>query len=54
MLTVHQIFKVNQVKSSQVNFRLMAEYNISVPRLTKLHSRFTNNEVIECQMQKLK
>ena len=29
----------------QVNFRLMAEYNISVSRLTKLHSRFTSNWV---------
>jgi len=27
------------ILSSQVNFRLMAEYNISVSRLTKLHSR---------------
>jgi len=35
-------------KSSHVNFRLMAEYNnISVSRLTKLHSRFTSNGVIE-------
>jgi len=40
--------------SSQVNFRLMAEYNISVSRLTELHSRFTSNKVIECQMEKLK
>src|SRR6218665_863012 len=30
-------------ESSQVNFRLMAEYNISVSRLTKLHSRLTSN-----------
>jgi len=35
--------------SSQVNFRLMAEYNISVSRLTKLHSRFTSNWVIKCK-----
>ena len=35
------------LKSSQVNFRLMAEYNISVSRLTKLHSSFTSNGVIE-------
>src|SRR6218665_3521859 len=36
---------ITHVKSSQVNFRLMAEYNISVSRLTELHSRFTSNEV---------
>src|SRR6218665_1099864 len=40
-------FPEYQKETSQVNFRLMAEYNISVSRLTKLHSRFTSNGVIE-------
>src|SRR6218665_3940081 len=41
-------------KSSQVNFRLMAEYNISVSRLTELHSRFTSNKVLECRLKNVK
>src|SRR6218665_3971228 len=41
-------------KSSQVNFRLMAEYNISVSRLTELHSRFTSNKVLECRLKNAK
>ena len=28
----------------------MAEYNISVSRLTELHSRFTSNKVLECKL----
>jgi len=40
--------------SSQVNFRLMAEYNISVSRLTELHSRFTSNKVLECRLKNAK
>ena len=38
---------IKQVRSCQVNFHLMAEYNISVSRLTKLHTRFTSNGAIE-------
>jgi len=43
-------------KLSQVNFRLMAELNISVSRPTKLHSRFTNNinELENSNLKKLK
>jgi len=41
------LFRHPSCQSSQVNFRLMAECNISVSRLTKLHSRFTSNGAIE-------
>ena len=46
----HYYYNYFQVKSSQVNFRLMAEYNISVSRLIELHSRFTSNKVLECRL----
>src|SRR6218665_2527170 len=49
---------INQIiynlTSSQVNFRLMAEYNISVSRLTELHSRFTSNKVNRMSSGKIK
>jgi len=32
----------------------MAEYNISVSRLTELHSRFTSNKVLECRLKNAK
>jgi len=54
MVIIHEISRADRNKSSQVNFRLMAEYNISVSRLTELHSRFTSNKVNRMSNGKIK